>query len=89
MPAKTFCYWNGSILKIIDLSVWKLLNILSACLYKYSRGMVVFVQTFEFLLLSGSLANSNIRNKHILTSHKHELILLPGPFSKYVYAYVK
>ena len=42
-----------------------------------------------YMFLSGSLANSNIRNKHILTSHKHELILLPDPFSKYVYAYVK
>ena len=34
-----------------------------------------------YMLLSGSLANSNIRNKHILISHKQKLILLPDTFS--------
>ena len=30
----------------------------------------------------GNLANSNIRNKHILISHKHKLIFLPGSLSQ-------
>ena len=33
------------------------------------------------VLLSGSLTNSNISNKHIIFSHKHKLILLPDTFS--------
>ena len=44
------------------------------------RLLVLFIETEDasvfvnLMLLSGSLANSNIRNKNILISHKHKLI---------------
>ena len=41
----------------------------------------LYEMDFRLMLLSGSLANSNIRNKHILISHKYKLIFLPDSFS--------
>ena len=45
------------------------INLPYASVFQFARPRILFL-----MLLSGSLANSNIRNKNILISHKHKLI---------------
>ena len=49
----------------------------------YHRNKTLMILKWEHIsvLLSGSLANSNIRNKNILISHKHKLI----PYLKHIH----
>ena len=67
---------------VLDFKFFSASIVASTVLTISNLLQISFVLTYHgLMLLSGSLANSNIRNKHILISHKHKLILLPDTFS--------